>query len=929
MRITMLRPVTLLTFLGISAAAQDGPARQGEDHRRLRALQERVEKSLVSPARIPDRGERIGAAHRFPDGRDTTGVAVLGRELDLPTQLREHARMTAPVPFPPAMVVGQGSDPGNHTVIRLLNPHGICEIQFLAYPPSVRGGVQVAAGRFLAGQPGFAAAPLTDASVDAIRIFGRHGNLAGSIDAGRHLDPPFVIAAGDFDHGNDGAEIAVASAHAAAAEQAVCVFSGAGDLLRRIPLNLGSGAGDRLVLSTERRPEGDRLIAYIEGASAFFLVDPRTGQSLRREAGLPADCTGVYQGAATSGRFVGTRAEPMFSTVLHVDDGDKARAVNVGQRENLFWFTSDGAFAGVGESEFVRRARFLHIRTDFSSPRAANPDFSRADEEFWAGEAYREFVDSRLADYDSGLPGCWEPCFTHRWFYNPARAWATALDEETGLPAYTLCTRDNETGTYGEFGATRSFVTGTYAPDVVPIECLYIHPLRAFLRGLSRKFRRNPEHFVAVEPNHEMEINAGSPDTHGDYNPNMIRGFYRYLEGLYGGIDRINEVFGTPFTQERFDAPRDLERGGWDAYSVDNPYYLVWMRFMNYCIYRVVAGTYREALLAGFPPESVKCHQIPDHYAIASLAAFSKPAQRITPIDWNLNAGVGFGFTRYGVWYMNELNCVQGPHSSGFDAMVVGEYQSLTPDVEAAFGQLRYMRDHGVQFIHCMNWPEGHDRGYNAGLAAALGRLVEENVPRPGQTGGTGQVRSVDIGGRRVDVVSVGAGPDRTGLIKSVTPEGAWEGSVYVTPFRARVDIRALLERDRLVLRTEPVVFGPFPAVNSGELLEVAFRARASEPSHVSLRVFHHGLELPALRLASPVGPEARHVRLLLRIQLDADDVRVELGSGDPNAGTWTGQDVLVEDLVAVFHTERTLKLKRGVFAGERHRGGIMFDALP
>lgn len=59
-----------------------------------------------------------------------------------------------------------------------------------------------------------------------------------------------------------------------------------------------------------------------------------------------------------------------------------------------------------------------------------------------------------------------------------------------------------------------------------------------------------------------------------------------------------------------------------------------------------------------------------------------------------------------------------------------------------------------------------------------------------------------------------------------------------------------------------------------------------------------------------------------------AGDVRVELGSGNPKQGTWAEHGVQIEDVVAVLHTERTLKLKRGVFAGERHRGGMPFDVL-
>ncbi len=330
---------------------------------------------------------------------------------------------------------------------------------------------------------------------------------------------------------------------------------------------------------------------------------------------------------------------------------------------------------------------------------------------------------------------------------------------------------------------------------------------------------------------------------------------------------------------------------------------------MNYAIYRVVAGTYREALLAGFPPEAIKCHQIPDHYAIASLTAFSKPASRVTPIDWNLNAGVGYGFTRYGVWSNREFNCVQGANSSGFDGVVIGEYQSLTDNVDAAYNQLAYMRDHGIQFLHCMNWPKSHDRGYNKGLAAALTRLTEEDAPRPGVTGGTGQIRPFSRDEDAFDLVSIGTNAANTGLIKSVKADGSWEGSVYVVPFHAHIAIEPLVEQPALLLADVPVS---------------AADARAS----ISLRLYHHGIELPNQRVVIPVGTDRRHYRCLVRVQVDTDDLRVELGSGDINAGTWLGEEVSLEDLVVVRHTERTTKLKRGVFAGERHEGGVTFDLI-
>lgn len=924
----------------VRVRAPTAEERQAAEERRaaeaeaLRTLQGQVDKRLIAPARIPPFENVLAATHRFEDAGGQTLVSVVGKDLDLATQVSAAAgAVPPPVPLPPALAAGEGESPKNHTIVRVLNRYGLCEVQFLAYPEFVRGGVAVAAGRMAGGQTCLVTAPLTDSAVRELRLFGRYGGALGSIPVAADLSPPFAMAVGAFLPGAAGDQAAVAPRKPAPGPVPVLLYSLNGKELARLPVAVPPGPGDTLSLATAGGKPGEpaRLVVYRAGAGGFCLVDFAQGTVETREAGLPPECTGVFASASDRFPLAAVCSEPLYSGLWRIPPAGAPVRQDVGSRENRFWFTPGGPYDATPEGRHVRRSRFAHLRTDFATPAAREPDFSRTDPAFWAGEPFAAWVAQQLGGYDTEPPTCWEPCFTHRWFYGPARPWAEAVDPETGLPSYTLVTRENQTGTYGEFGETRSFVSGTYAPGVAPIECLYTYPLRAFLHELARRFRTNPEHFVAVEPNHEMEINAESETTHGDYNPNMIRAFYRYLVSLYGPLDTINRLFGTPFASDRFDAPRNLQRGPWDAYAVENPYYRVWMRFLNYVVYRVVAGTYREALLAGFPPETIKCHQIPDLYAVASLTAFSRPAQRVTPIDWNLNAGVGFGCTRYGVWYNQEYNCIQGPHSSGFDAMVVGEYQSLTPDAEAAFQQLVYMQGHGVQFIHCMVWPAGHDRGYNRSLAEALRRLAEADMPRPGQTGGTGQVRPVRLDGCRYDIVSLGTSRDRTGLLKSVREDGAWEGSVYVVPFHAHVEVRPLLSGDRLELGPETLRLGPFPGVDAGNLIEIAFAARALEPGTeaASLRVFHHGIELPEQTLVCRLTPDWQQVRLLVRVQIDTDDVALELGPGEPRRGTWGQGRAALRDFRATLHSERTTRLKKGVFSGERHEGGVTFDVLP
>ncbi|MBD3176618.1 MAG: hypothetical protein GF320_15665 [Armatimonadia bacterium] len=908
-------------------AMTESEARAAEEERRAAEMQrqrliEGIAEHMVSPANIEIGRDMMAASHDLSSDGSATAVAVVGRELDLVTLVAEaSADVPPPVPLGPGIVAGQGPSPANRTVIRVFNRYGLAETQFLAYPPEVQGGVAVEMLTTADGDALIVAAPLLDESVAALRVFTRHGNLVReiAIDA---VPAPFAITTGRLLDGEEEL-IFVAPSAARAGDVPYAVYSAGGDLVSRGSVALPEATS--LVASALSTGTGHDEAVLTSPSGVAYRIDVEEGEVEDAPVSPGEPVSGLYPSSHYQG--VLTMPGERFSVVVPVGEGGGAEAIDVGARENLFWFTPSGPFAEAGEGEYTRHAGFKHLRLDFASPVVDNPDFSRTDPDYWAGEAMMPTIRAMVADYDGEMPICWEPCFTHRWFYDRARRWAEAIDPATDLPAYVLLDRENRVGTYGEFGQTNAFVTGSYAPGVDPIESLYTYPQRAFLHELVRKFRASPEHFVVVEPNHEMEINAESPETHGDYNPNMIRAFYRYLISLYGDLETVNQVFGTEFTDEALDAPRGLDRGPWDEYSSENPYYMAWMRFMDYVIYRVVAGTYREALLAGFPPEAIKCHQIPDLYAISSLTAFSEPAQRVTPIDWMLSSGVGYGFTRYGIWFNREHNVVQGAHSSGFDSMIVGEYHSLVPDVDLSLRQLEYMRDNGIQFIHCMVWPEGHDRGFNAALAQALGELVERDQPRPGVTGGTGQVRPVAQGDESYDLVSLGTTEDHTGLIKSINADGSWEGSVYLVPFRAHVDVTPLARVDSATLSGEPVSLGPLTRVAAGNLVEVSLMARSDEPTQaLELRLYHRGIELPVHRLRVAVTDEWRHLRLLVRIQVEMDEVRLELG---PRDDQWLGGQVQVRDLLALRHTERTTRLEHGVFEGQRHAGGVTFDVLP
>jgi hypothetical protein len=288
-----------------------------------------------------------------------------------------------------------------------------------------------------------------------------------------------------------------------------------------------------------------------------------------------------------------------------------------------------------------------------------------------------------------------------------------------------------------------------------------------------------------------------------------------------------------------------------------------------------------------------------------------------------LNAGTGFGFTRYGVWYNRPHDALQDAHSSGFDAISIGEYQALTPDARAAYEQLRFLFKNGCVSAHCMLWPEGHDRGYNDTMHQALERLVAEDEPRPGLTGGVGRIRPAHIGGRRCDIACIGTGPEHTGLLKSLNEDGSWQGGVYVVPFHAHVDVTTVVaNRPRATIAPgHAIVIGTLMGLDSGEQIEIVTRA-SSAGGRAILRftVLCDGRPLPGLRHDIKVSDSLRPVRYVLRNQLPTDGISIRVEAINEN--------VELRDLAAYRESEQTTKLTKGKFGGKRHRGAVTFDVV-
>lgn len=586
-----------------------------------------------------------------------------------------------------------------------------------------------------------------------------------------------------------------------------------------------------------------------------------------------------------------------------------------------------GGTGGSFWGQYVRPAQFRHLRTDANSPGYDGTDFDNPSESYWTGPQFDNYISSTQANYFS-QDQVWEPTYSHRMFQGRWDHWDDEIDPATGLPAFSALTRLNNRNTYLELDS--EFLTMTWAPGVGPIENLIVYPVRAYLRALVEKYRGeggDPERMVALEPNHEFEVNITEDDSVGDYHPANIAGFYAYLVRLYNHIGHINDRFGTSFaSQDDFDAPRNTGRGAWDAYNTGNDFFLAWVDYMRRVVnYRIMQGQ-REALLAGFPPQILTAHQIPSEYAVG-------PATngRITPVDWAMSNGMGFGGTRYGSqWHKDASNWVQGAKSSGHHTVTVGEYHPLTNNQTDATNQLRYMRDHGVNFVHHMVWD---NQPWNEVGAQAYLTLAQEDVPRPGVTGGIGPIRAVHQptpqGARPYNIVQIGVGDARQGLLKGVNADGSFEGTVYVTPFHAHVAVDLLAEDATRVLSDSDYISPGIDGLNSGDVIELALWARSDDAdARFTLNALHDWVELAGVRRVQGVTAQWRHYRWNLRIQNPMETVVVLLNSGERDTPSGGNQTIEMQEFALRVHRLQVARKEFGIDAGTPHAGGVTFDLL-
>ena len=192
--------------------------------------------------------------------------------------------------------------------------------------------------------------------------------------------------------------------------------------------------------------------------------------------------------------------------------------------------------------------------------------------------------------------------------------------------------------------------------------------------------------------------------------------------------------------------------------------------------------------------------------------------------------------------------------------------------------------------------------------------VAEHDAPKPGYAGGIGEVRPYRGPAGTFDIAALGTGPEKTGLIKSLRQDGSFEGTVYVVPFHAHVEVKTLASAATFQVQQEAVSLCTVPDLRAGSVLEITFTTTAAPAGRLDVLLSHQGFVLPGNTVTlNNLGP-GRRVRVVL--------------SGVTLAIAAQGGPTTLRDLRVVHHQDLAICLGKTIMDGVRHRGGVTFDVL-
>ena len=842
----------------------------------------------------------------------------------------------------PALVAGEGKNSGNYTTVRIYNNQQICITQFLAFDATVKGGVQVAAAK-VGEETLIATAPFAAYNGDGgdVRVFDAFGLLRMTVTVRSVISGPYTIVTGHFAEGVEDEVLLIASqtTNEKGELRYVLVSLSTGALISEHTLDCAFAQTEEIqnvpvAISARNNGGADTVILYFNSIQMVYEGNPQTAVFDNTGLELPADAIGVSPSNVEGQRYTvslpARKDEKDLSYLTVYSEDASAVQLDVGFRENRFFFFLP-YYYNFNDDRYVSRGDFMHIRTDQNNSvmtQLGSGGNANTVDRIFDLATYEDYAHNDIDRYVEGLQRYYlflEPCFTHRWNKSTStRTLYRYKDPVTGIQKFVSVGMTGEYKDYNELGT--EFYVGTYADGILELAKLRIFPLRSFLQETAVAFRGeggNPEHLVGVSPVHEHEIDvAGSV---GDYNPYMLEGFRSYMIDRYQTVENINSIFGTSFADRAaIDPPRKQDRGDWDKY--EGSYFEEWAMYNRYIVSKRIMEAYREALLAGYPPESISAHQIPEGEAVAGF--LGEANTRLTPIDVVLTCGTAYGGTRYGN-LTRQSNIVVNAHKMGHSNISLGEYSSLYENGTDAYNQLKNLWRNGLRMVHYITF---NDAQKEAELQA-VSQLFMDNEPRPGYTGGTTGSLTVTQSGKTYNIVQIGDGSG-TGLLKAITSEGKWEGTVYLVPFHTKVVPTSIEALNTPVEGTQnQFTTGTLATIKNSDQAEITFVAgkKGSARAWVEIAVYHKGCLLEESTTIYELTGAMTTYRYVLANQLYESGLEVRI-TFHTEAGDGSMDAIVLEDLYGTLQYEQAaFTYYDGADAykkNEAHKGGVTFDLL-
>ena len=286
--------------------------------------------------------------------------------------------------------------------------------------------------------------------------------------------------------------------------------------------------------------------------------------------------------------------------------------------------------------------------------------------------------------------------------------------------------------------------------------------------------------------------------------------------------------------------------------------------------------------------------------------------------------GTGYGGTRYGVWYKDNNSFFALADRSGHNNITLGEYSAMSTNKKDAYNQLKYMFDNGIVFTHVMQWAGNIANGetMDKNEQYAIDKLQENEEPRSASSGGTGDICAYVNGETAFNIVEIGSKPESAGLLKSVNADGGFDGTVYLQPFHAAVEVSEIAGKiaangtGKLVYEIRR---GEINNLNYNDEVEIRLNAKpVRERGVITVKVYQGEYETPCVQYSFRVTCEETEYRYVLKDQTYLENCRIEIEY----------ERVNVSDGTVTLMYECAARKYYGELDPRPHKGGVSFDLM-